>query len=63
MVGIKVAWYLYEMEFHTHGLRMGWYGFTRNMKEVDYEELVCDIYIYICVCVCVCVCVFMLNPS
>jgi len=53
------------MEFHIHGLRiMGWYGFIGNMKQVDYEELVCDIYIYIylyiyiCVCVCVCVCVY-----
>jgi len=27
---------------------MGWYGFTRNMKEVDYEGLVCDMYICIC---------------
>ena len=42
-----MAWYWYEMKFHIHGLRiMGWYGFTGNMKEVDYEELVCDMYMY-----------------
>jgi len=38
MVGIKVTWYWYEMKFYIHGLRiMGWYEFTGNMKEVDYE--------------------------
>jgi len=49
MVGIKVAWYWHEMKLHIYGLRiMGWYGFTANMKEVDYKELVFNIYIYIC---------------
>ena len=48
MVDIKVTWYWHEMKFHIYGLRiMGWYGFTGNMKEMDYKELVCDIYIYI----------------
>jgi len=43
------------MEFYIHGFRiMGWYGFTWNMTEVDYEALVC-VYVYICMC--------MLNPS
>jgi len=28
MVGIKVAWYWYEMKFYIHRLgRMNWYGF------------------------------------
>jgi len=24
---------------------MNWYGFTGKMKGMDYEELVCDIYV------------------
>jgi len=29
MVGIKVAWYWYEIQFYIHGLvRMRWYGFN-----------------------------------
>jgi len=24
---------------------MSWYGFTEKMKEMDYEELVCDMYV------------------
>jgi len=25
---------------------MSWYGFTGNMKEVDYKGLVCDIHMH-----------------
>jgi len=46
-VDIKVTWYWYEMKFYIHGLRMmSWYGFTWNMKKVDYKGLAWDIYIY-----------------
>jgi len=39
-VDIKVTWYWYEMKFYIHGLRMmSWYGFTWNMKKVDYKGL------------------------
>jgi len=24
---------------------MSWYGFSGKMKEMDYEELVCDMYV------------------
>jgi len=49
MVGAKVAWYWHEMKFHNYGLRvMNGYGTTgKEMKEVNYKELVCDIYVYV----------------
>jgi len=49
MVGVKVAWYWHEMKFHNYGLRaMKGYGTTgKEMKEVNYKELVCDVYVYV----------------
>jgi len=33
MVGIKMAWYWYEVKFYIHGLgRMRWYGFNMEYK-------------------------------
>jgi len=48
MVGVKVAMYCHEMKFHNYGLRvMKGYGTTgKEMKEVNYKELVCDVYVY-----------------
>jgi len=37
------------MEFHIHGSRiMNWYDLAKNTKEVNYEKLVCDVYVYMC---------------
>jgi len=48
IVGIKVVWYWHEMKFNNYGLRiMDGYGFTGKMKEVNYKELVCDVYVYV----------------
>jgi len=48
MVGVKVAWYWHELNPHNYGLReMEGYGtIGREMKEVNYQEMVCDVYVY-----------------
>ena len=47
MVGVKVAWYWHELKSHIYGLReMDGYGTTeKEMKKVNYQEMVCDIYV------------------
>jgi len=49
MVGLKVAWYWHELKSHNYGLReMNGYGTTgKEMKEVNYQEMVCDVYVYV----------------
>jgi len=43
------GWYWHDIGMRwnsTMNLRMmSWYGFTEKMKEMDYEELVCDMYV------------------
>ena len=49
-VGIIVAWWCYETEFHIPSSRkMNWYGLAGNTKEVNYEKLYM-MYVYIFVC-------------
>jgi len=49
MVGVKVAWYWHELKFHNYSLRvMKGYGITgKEMKKVNYKELICDVYVYV----------------
>ena len=49
MVGVKVAWYWHELKFYNYGLReMDGHGTTRKeMKEVNYEEMVCNVYVFV----------------
>ena len=49
MVGVKVAWYWHELKSHNYGLReMDGYGTTeKEMKKVNYQEMVCDVDVYV----------------
>ena len=49
MVDVKVAWYWHELKSHIYGLReMDRYGTTeKEMKKVNYQEMVCDVYVYV----------------
>jgi len=44
-----VAWYWHELKSHNYGLReMDGYGTTeKEMKKVNYQEMVCDVYVYV----------------